>query len=107
MNLIKIIVEKRLAHRFDAIFEGYLDSYDASRGILRVEAITAVALTADQTAALTKKACALTGKTAIVKNTVDPTILGGMKLRYGGTQLDGSVKTRLDKFEAALRDTVM
>ena len=107
LNLIKIITEKRLAHKLDVIFKGYLDSYDESRGILRVEAITAVALTADQSALLTKKVSALTGKTVIINNSVEPAILGGMKLRYGGTQLDGSIKTRLDKFEAALRDTVI
>ena len=30
-----------------------------------------------------------------------------MKLRYSGVQLDGSVKTRLDKFEDALKNTVI
>ena len=43
----------------------------------------------------------------IVKNTVSPEILGGVKLRYSGIQLDGSVKTRLDKFEASLKNTVI
>ena len=106
-NLIKILTEKRLAHEFSKIADAYLALYDESRGILRVEAVTAIPLTAEQSAALTKKVGALTGKTAILKNTVDPSILGGAKLRYGGTQLDGSIKTRLDKFESALRDTVI
>ena len=44
LNLIKIITEKRLAHKLDAIFEAYLNCYDDSRGILRVDAVTAVAL---------------------------------------------------------------
>ncbi len=106
-NLIKIVTEKRHAHEFSKIADAYLSLYDESRGILRVEAVTAVPITREQSEALTKKVGALTGKTAILKNTVDPSILGGVKLRYGGTQLDGSVKTRLDKFEAALRETVI
>ena len=49
----------------------------------------------------------LRSKTIILTNTVDPSILGGVKLRYLGVQLDGSVKTRLDKFEDALKNTVI
>ena len=107
INLIKIITEKRLSHEFTKIADAYLALYDESRGILRVEAVTAIPITAEQNALLVKKVSALTGKTAIIKNTVDPSILGGMKLRYSGTQLDGSIKTRLDKFEATLRETVI
>lgn len=107
VNLIKIVTERRIAHLFGKIADEYLALYDESRGIERVEAVTAVALTDAQKKALTEKLGRLTGKTVIVKNTVDRTILGGVKLRYSGVQLDGSVKTRLDKFEAALRDTVI
>ena len=89
------------------MFDTYEELYDSARGIERVEAITAVALTEAQLTALTKRLNAMTGKRAVIKNTVDPTILGGVKLRYQGKQLDGSVKTRLDKFEAALKSTVI
>ena len=106
-NLIKIITEKRLSHDFPKIADAYLALYDESRGILRVEAVTAVPLTPEQSSALTKKVSALTGKTAILKNTLDPSILGGVKLRYGGTQLDGSIKTRLDDFKKSLSNIVM
>ena len=107
VNLIKIVAERRIAHLFGKIADEYLALYDESRGIERVEAVTAVALTDAQKKALTEKLGRLTGKTVIVRNTVDRSILGGVKLRYSGVQLDGSVKTRLDKFEAALRDTVI
>ena len=53
------------------------------------------------------KLSAMTGKKIILKNTISPEILGGVKLRYSGIQLDGSVKTRLDKFEASLKNTVI
>ena len=107
VNLIKILTEKRLAYDFCTVADAYLALYDESRGIERVEAVTAIPLTAEQEATLAKKLGEKLGKTIIVKNIVDPSILGGMKLRYSGLQLDGSVKTRLDKFEAALRNTVI
>ena len=49
----------------------------------------------------------MTGKTIIIKNTVSPEILGGVKLRYSGIQLDGSVRTRLDAFEESLKNIVI
>jgi len=56
---------------------------------------------------MAEKLASTTGKKIIIKNTVTPEILGGVKLRYSGKQLDGSVKTRLDKFEQSLKNTVI
>ena len=89
------------------IVEAFSDTYDRSRGIERVEAISAVPLTDAQTERLVKKLEKLTGKQIIVKNTHDPALLGGMKLRYLGIQLDGSVKTKLDSFEKRLSELVI
>lgn len=107
LNLIKILTEKREVHLFDKVAKEYARLYDEARGIVRVEAITAVPLTDAQTKALEKKLSSSLNKTAVVKNTVDKTILGGVKLRYSGIQLDGSIKTRLDKFEEAIKNTVI
>lgn len=106
-NLIKILAEKHLSYLVPKALDAYLSLYDESRGIERVEAITARPLTQEQTARLVAKLAAKTGKKIIVKNTVDPSILGGMKLRYSGTQLDGSVRTRLDGLEDVLARTVL
>lgn len=107
VNLIKILAEKRLSYLFPKLAEEYFALYDESRGILRAEAVTAAPLTKSQSDALARKLSAITGKTVIISNTIDKSILGGVKLRYGGIQLDGSVKTRLDKFESALKSTVI
>ena len=107
VNLIKILAEKRLSYLFPKLADEYAALYDESRGILRAEAVTAIPLTEAQSKILTKKLSALTGKTVILSNTVNKSILGGALLRYSGIQLDGSVKTRLDKFEAALKSAVI
>ena len=107
LNLIKILVENRQVHIFDKVAEVYGNLYDDARGIVRVEAVTAIPLNEKQSALLTAKLTRTLSKTVIVRNTVDSSILGGVKLRYSGTQLDGSVKTRLDKFEEALKNTVI
>ncbi|MBO7304904.1 MAG: ATP synthase F1 subunit delta [Clostridia bacterium] len=106
-NLIKILCERHSVFTFDEVSRTYLSLYNESRGIVEVEAVSAIPMTSDQVARLTEKLAVKTGKHVIVKNTVSPEILGGMKLRYLGLQLDGSVKTRLDKFEKSLKNTVI
>lgn len=107
LNLLKILAEDRILYLFGKAAKAYYAFYDESRGIVRVEAVTAIPLTNEQSKALSAKLSAKAKKTFIVTNTVDPSILGGIKLRYSGIQLDGSVKTRLDKFEEALKNTVI
>ncbi len=106
-NLLKILCERRSVYVFEKVADEFGKLYDASRGIERVEAVTAIPLTEEQKDALTKKLSSHLGKTVIISNITDISILGGVKLRYCGMQLDGSVKTRLDKFEEALRSTVI
>ena len=106
-NLLKILTEKRAMHLFCKAVKAYYALYDESRGILRVEAVTAIPLSEGQAKAIKDKLTLTLNKTIVLDNTVDPSILGGVKLRYSGVQLDGSVRTRLDKFEDALKHTVI
>lgn len=107
LNLIKILCEKHSAYLFGEVFKSFSELYDEARGIERVEAVTAIAMTDGQLSRMAEKLAAMTGKKIIIRNTVSPEILGGVKLRYSGRQLDGSVKTRLDKFEESLKNTVI
>ena len=107
VNLTKILCEKHSVYQLASVAEAYEALYDRSRGIERVEALTAIAMNQKQIAALTARLSFLTGKTVIVRNTVDPSLLGGMVLRYAGKQLDGSVRARLDALEKSLKDIVL
>ena len=106
-SLIKLLCERHSIHAFRDVAREFSKLYDESRGIEHVEAVTAVAMTDEQIALMKEKLEKQTGKTIIIKNTVSPEILGGVKLRYSGKQLDGSVRTRLDKFEESLKNTVI
>ena len=64
-------------------------------------------MTGKQVEAMKSKLGSITGKTIILKNTIDPSIIGGVKLRYSGIQLDSSIKTRLERFEHALKSVVL
>lgn len=104
VNLIKLLSDKHLIYRFKDVYNEYLRLYDQTRGIERVSAISAVPLTDKQLKALKAKLERQTGKRIVINNEIDKSLLGGMKLRYLGMQLDGSVKARLDAFAESLKN---
>jgi F-type H+-transporting ATPase subunit delta len=106
-NLVKMMADGHVSYLFPKVAETYSALYDEMLGIERVEAICAVALTDAQKKTLIAKLEHITGKTVVLTVTVDRSILGGMKLRYGSCQLDGSVKTRLDTLARSLSSAVI
>ncbi|MBR6744085.1 MAG: ATP synthase F1 subunit delta, partial [Clostridia bacterium] len=70
VNLLKLLCEKHSVYRFSGVADAYAALYDESRGIERVQALTAVAMTAKQLELLKTKLSFSTGKTVIVENTV-------------------------------------
>ncbi len=107
INLVKLLSDKHLAHKIPEALSGFFDTYDEAMGICHAEAISARPLTDRELDRLKTNLEAQTGKTVIIKNLTDPTLLGGMKLRYMGREIDGALKTRLDSFEKKLKDTVI
>ncbi len=107
VNMVKILTERRLVYLIHKIREAYILAYDEHFGIERVEAISAIPLSDNQINKLKIKLEKVTGKQIVVTNTIDSSILGGMKLRYLGIQVDGSIKTKLDNFEKSLKDLVI
>ena len=107
LNVLKILTEKGYMRHFGDCCEAFEAQYNEDQGILRVKAVTAVALAQDQESRLTEKLAKLTGKTITLVNRVDPEVLGGVRLDYDGKQVDGTVKNRLDSIGSLLKNTVL
>ena len=107
LNLVKILSERHSVRALPDVYAAYVSLYNAEAGIEEVEVVTAIAMTEEQIAVLKARLDTETGKNTVIRNTVDPSILGGVKLRYEGKQLDGSLKTRLDSFAASLKNIVI
>ena len=107
INLIKILAEAKRAHLLVKVLREFASLYDEYRGIFNAYATSAVAMTEEQISALAAKLRAITGREPRIINTVDPSVLGGLKIRFEGKQVDGTVKGRLEDFERRLRDTVI
>ena len=49
----------------------------------------------------------MTGKTVELENRVDPDLIGGIRLRYGGVQLDDTIQARLETLRKALAEAIV
>ena len=107
LNFLKILTEKGYIRQFPACCDAYRGFYTEDNGILVVKALSAVALTGAQTAKLTAKLEATTGKKIDLHCAVDAAMLGGLRLSYDGKQVDGTVKNRLDSIGKLLKNTVL
>ena len=107
LNFLKILTERGYVHHFSDCCKAYRALYNRDHGILPVTAVTAVALSDDQSRRLTEKLGNLTGKTIELTNRVDPACMGGVRLNYDGKQLDDTVAHRLDAIRGLLRSTVL
>lgn len=106
-NFLSILCDKRSFFRFDACVDAFCDAFDEANGILRATAVSAVELKPSQCEALRGKLSSLTGKHIELTNRVDPTVLGGVVLRYAGVQIDDSLRTRLETLRRSLAETIV
>lgn len=107
LNFLKILTEKGYSKHFFDCVAAYREHYNRDNGILPVTAITATALTADQSDRLCKKLAAITGKTIQLTNKLEPSVLGGIRLDYDGKRLDGTIAQRLDGIRKTLKNTAL
>lgn len=106
INFLKILIDKG---RIEAIFEiedEFEKSLDKARNIKKITAIAAVELSEDIKIKLTEKLKAVTGSTVILNTLTDPSVIGGIMLKIGNEQIDGTVKGRLESLKMEISSII-
>ncbi len=107
LSFLKLLCERGHIRSARECIRRYRSRYNRDRGIVEAVAVTAVPLTPALRARLEQKLAQTTGKQISLRNRVDPTVLGGVRLELEGTQLDGTVRRALDGLRKTLSDTVL
>jgi len=94
-NLVGLLASRSAVVVVPEIVDHFEAMLDASQGVVRADVTTAVKLSADQTAQLTKTLSEVVGADVKVETRVDPAVLGGMIARVGDRVIDGSLRTKL------------
>lgn len=74
-----------------------------ARGAVSAQVVTAVPLTAAQSKGVQQALRQALGKDPEIETRVDPSILGGIKVRVGSRLFDASLKSKLDSLKFALK----
>ncbi len=106
-NFMMLLCDRREVCQFPACYRTYESLYREAMGITEAVCTTATPLSDAQRNALCQKIADMTGKRVTLREQIDPSLIGGIVLHVDGKQLDGSVKTRLDSFKAALAGTIL
>jgi F-type H+-transporting ATPase subunit delta len=75
----------------------------AHRGETTAEVVSARPLGDDQLAALRQNLKTRLGRDVAIDLTVDPAILGGLVVKIGSRQIDGSIRTKLNTLASAMK----
>jgi F-type H+-transporting ATPase subunit delta len=101
-RLLTLMGERDRLDLLPMVAAAYTKLWNAHRGVVAAEAVSATPLDEAQTGAVSRALGAATGHEVDLSSRVDPRLLGGMLVKMEGRTYDGSVRARL----LALRRTL-
>ncbi len=102
LNFLSLLIEKKRLFLLEEIDAEIKRIILKENGVVEAEAIFATAPDSKDKSELEKKLSSITGKKILLKEVVDPSLIGGVKVRLGSILYDASIKGQLDKLKAAL-----
>ena len=102
-NTLGLLGHNGRLNQIPAIIRGFKALAAAHRGETTAEVISAHPLDAGQTGALKDKLRARFGRDVAIEAKVDPAILGGLIVKMGSQQIDGSIRTKLNTLAHAMK----
>lgn len=102
-KFLGLLAANRRVSVLSPIIDAFAALAEARRGVVSAQVVTAIPLSEAQTASLAAALRGALGKDPQIETRVDPTILGGVKVRVGSRLYDASLKSKLDSLKFALK----
>jgi F-type H+-transporting ATPase subunit delta len=102
MRLLDLLIARGRLELLPAIDSAYTAEWNARRGVLMAEAVTAEGLEPSQQERLSQALAAAAGQGVELTLFVDPRVLGGVRVTMGGRIFDGTVRGRLESLRRHL-----
>lgn len=100
----KVLIVQNRFGIFNEIVDQFQNIYDKDQGIHIVEAVTATKLNKAQQDILEENLKKALGASAIdLKTSIDPSILGGILIRFGSTLVDDTIKNKLNRIAKKMK----
>lgn len=102
LSFLFILVDKRRFAHFHGIVKQYLKLLDKRNHMGYGKILSAVPLTDEQIARFEEETGKLMGEKIMLKNRIDPSLIGGVKIKVDGKLIDASVSGRLKHMKEKL-----
>ena len=103
INFLGLLAQNGRARDLTATIAAFETLYAKKTGLVAAEVVSAQALSAAQLKSVQAALRAALGKDPETTVRVDPSILGGLKVKVGSRLFDASLKTKLDQMKFALK----
>lgn len=102
-RFLGLLAQNRRAGDLTAVIAGFETLYARKTGVVAAEVVSAQALSAPQMKSVQAALRGALGRAPELTARVDPSILGGLKVKVGSKLFDASLKTKLDQMKFALK----
>ena len=102
-NFLGLLAQNGRARDLAAVITGFEALYSKRAGIVAAEVVSTQELTAAQLTHIRNALRQALGKAPELTTRIDPSILGGLKVKVGSKLFDASLKTKLDQMKFALK----
>ncbi|WP_455477927.1 F0F1 ATP synthase subunit delta [Bartonella sp. B10] len=105
-NFLRVIAVNRRLRALSGILHAFQRRVALSRGEISAQIVSALPLSSHQEKELRVALESVVGGKVLLRISVDPTILGGLIVRLGSSQIDTSLMTKLSSLKLALKKEV-
>ncbi len=105
-NFFKILIDKERISYLELIQKSFKELLNEKNNIIEGKAITAIPMRKEEIKKLEENLSSKYNANIILENIVDKTILGGVLVRLGNKEIDGTIKTRLENLKQELSQVI-
>lgn len=98
-RFMSIILNKGREGQMEGIARGFVNLYRAHKGIAEAVVTSAHQLSEAQRNEIREKLKGITGNSIEISEKIDPSIIGGVKIRVGDRQYNGSIAYQLEQLK--------
>lgn len=106
-NFLKILIDENSFKHFNEIVEDYQELFYQHHNILEINIVVAKPLSSFDYKNIIKQLETNTNKTVVLKTTIDPNIIGGIKIMYEDKVIDNTISNKLKQIEKEIRRDVL
>ncbi|GEN89560.1 F0F1 ATP synthase subunit delta [Oceanobacillus sp. FSL W8-0428] len=103
LNTLQLLVDRHRTSIIPTIIDEYISLVNDAKGMADATVYSTRSLSDEEKSQLERSFAVRLGKSAVqLNNIVDPSILGGVKIRVGNTIYDGTVKGKLNRISRSI-----